>query len=230
MLSTTPASSAQALAPPAAASSRRRAQAHDRDMPVTSASGSALRRSCSPKLRQRLVEVAGRGGSAPVAPAAVVRRVSLPCAKPCGLVPDEGVAEQRPGCRRRSRRWRAASGSSTVPASRKQVVPLRIISSEASRTPRCSSSSVTVSRRRFSKSSRTSSSGDLVGHDAAEHLERRVEVALDEARDGPGRRWHRSCARRRGRAATSASGPRSTMRPPVMAMAPSASSRGRRPW
>ena len=99
--------------------------------PRTSASGSSLRHSWPPSSRSARSVVAGArstsGASAWNPPTShrngSPMRVRMPTA----------VAARA-----------TTSGSRAVPDSRKQVVPLRIISRHARRVPACSSSSVTV--------------------------------------------------------------------------------------
>src|SRR5690606_9715720 len=74
----------------------------------------------------------------------------MPCAIPCGwsqMKASEITARMPTAVAARA----AISGVSTVPASRKQVVPLRIISMPARRQARYSSSSLTVLKKTLSK-------------------------------------------------------------------------------
>ena len=83
----------------------------------------------------------------------------IPCAMPCGWSQMKAslmIARMPIRCAALA----AASGVNTVPASRKQVVPLRIISIEARRTARYSSSSLTVLKNTLSKVLKASVSGN----------------------------------------------------------------------
>ena len=86
----------------------------------------------------------------------------MPWAKPCGWSQMKGSASTARMPTSSAARA-AAAGSSTVPASRKQVVPLRIISIAASATARYSSSSLTVLKNRLSKLSKASVSASWSG-------------------------------------------------------------------
>ena len=119
----------------------RRAEPEDRDMPGDQRVriGVALQVACPSTQAPRRAS-SGRG---PVQCAAAPgRRKSRTRPDPrrhalreaLRLVPDEGIAEHGADADFARPRALAISGVSTVPASRKQVVPLRIISMQASRT------------------------------------------------------------------------------------------------
>ena len=112
--------------------------------PRTSASGSALRRSWPPSRASASSSVFGDRRMWPFTRIGPSSAVSLPWARPSGWS-QMNASPSRARMPTSSAALAAASGSSAVPASMKQVVPLRIISRAASTTPRCSSSSFTVS-------------------------------------------------------------------------------------
>ena len=152
---------------------------------VTSASGSRVAVELAAHAGQRLLaRLAAReqGSGAPRAAASQPSQSdsSMPCAMPCGWSQMKAslITARMPT---RSAALAAADGSSTVPASRKQVVPLRIISIEASTTARYSSSSLTVLKNTLSKVSKASVSASWSGSAPRNELERRMHVALDEA-------------------------------------------------